>query len=305
MSVKSKKKESSFELIKPKLTLKKRISVLLVPIVLELFYALFCLGVQRIPHVSTMMGMLIGDATFTVIFGLLYWFCFVVLEKKISTCNLVECKKIEQPIFGQVNYKLKHSVWVLLFVIFLVNYIFGQAVTAYVSIKYPSDYVSTYRDLKDYELYLYLFVAVTFGPIVEEFLFRGFFYKYLRKAYSVFTCTVISSVVFAISHGTTEHIPMTCAFGLFLCFIFELTGKIRYCIGFHMLANLLGMVYIVSIPISYAFCIVVYFIYIVVMFVMLAGIDVLRQKWQFCESDKTFTEKLEEKRKHWSENSEQ
>ena len=139
---------------------------------------------------------------------------------------------------------------------------------------------------------------------MEEFLFRGFFYKYLRKQYSVFVCAIVSSVVFGLSHGTTEHMPMTCAFGLFLCFIFELTGKIRYCIGFHILANLLGMVYIVSIPISYVFCIVVYFIYIAVMLVMLAGVDVLRQKWQFCESDKTFTEKLEEKRKHWGEDSE-
>ena len=39
------------------------------------------------------------------------------------------------------------------------NYVFGQAVTAYVGIKLPSDYVNTYRDLKSYELYLYLFVA--------------------------------------------------------------------------------------------------------------------------------------------------
>lgn len=305
MSIRIKKKSPStdlYSLCKPKITLKKRILVLLVPIVLELFYALFCLGVQRIPHVTTMIGMLIGDATFTVIFGLLYWFCFFLKEKKLYTGYY---EPLQQPIFGQTNCKLKQSTWFIIFILFLVSYIFGQAVTAYVGIKYPSDYVNTYRDLKDYELYLYLFIAVTFGPIVEEFLFRGFFYKYLRKAYSVFFCAIVSSVVFGLSHGTTEHMPMTCAFGLFLCFIFELTGKIRYCIGFHMLANLLGMVYIVSIPISYAFCIVVYFIYIAVMFVMLAGVDVLRQKWQFCASDKTFTEKLEEKRKHWGENSEQ
>ena len=172
-------------------------------------------------------------------------------------------------------------------------------------IKYPSDYVSTYRDLKDYELYLYLFVAVTFGPVIEEFLFRGFFYRYLRKAYSIFTCTVISSVVFAVSHGTTEHIPMTCAFGLFLCFIFELTGKIRYCIGFHILANLLGLVYVVKIPVSYTFCIVIYFVYVLAMFVMFGCIDELRKLWQYHESDKTLTEKLEEKRKHWGDNAKQ
>ena len=281
MFVKSKKKD-----------IRSCILVLLVPIVLELMYVLFCIGLQKIPNVSTMVSMLIGDSVFSVLFGLLYGHCFVWHQ---WTSN---------PYASKPNYKLKQSAWFVIFLLFLVSYIFGQAVTAYVGIKLPSDYVNTYRDLKSYELYLYLFVAVTFGPIVEEFLFRGFFYKYLRKQYSVFVCAIVSSVVFGLSHGTTEHMPMTCAFGLFLCFILELTGKIRYCIGFHMLANLLGMVYIVSIPISYAFCIVVYFIYIAVMLVMLAGVDVLRQKWKFCESDKTFTEKLEEKRKHWGENSE-
>lgn len=281
MFVKSKKKD-----------IRGCILVLLVPIVLELMYALFCIGLQKIPNVSTMVSMLIGDAVFSVLFGWLYGWCFIWHQ---WTSN---------PYASKPNYKLKQSAWFVIFLLFLVSYIFGQAVTAYVSIKLPSDYVHTYRDLKSYELYLYLFVAVTFGPIVEEFLFRGFFYKYLRRGYSVFVCAIVSSVVFGLSHGTTEHMPMTCAFGLFLCFIFELTGKIRYCIGFHILANLLGMVYIVAIPISYVFCIVVYFIYIAVMLVMLAGVDVLRQKWQFCESDKTFTEKLEEKRKHWGENSE-
>ena len=271
--------------VKSKKSIRSYILVLLVPIVLEFIYALFCIGLQKIPNVSTMVSMLIGDA-------LLYGHCFVWHQ---WTSN---------PYASKPNYKLKSSAWFIIFILFLVSYVFGQAVTAYVGIKLPSDYVNTYRDLKSYELYLYLFVAVTFGPVVEEFLFRGFFYKYLRKQYSVFVCAIVSSVVFGLSHGTTEHMPMTCAFGLFLCFIFELTGKIRYCIGFHILANLLGMVYIVSIPISYVFCIVVYFIYIAVMLVMLAGVDVLRQKWQFCESDKTFTEKLEEKRKHWGEDSE-
>lgn len=276
-----------------KKNIRSYVLVLLVPIVLELMYALFCLGLQKIPNVSTMVSMLIGDAVFSVLFGLLYGRCFVWKKSKSDELAVQES-----------NYKLKQSAWFVIFLLFLVSYVFGQAVTAYVGIKLPSDYVSTYRDLKSYELYLYLFVAVTFGPVVEEFLFRGFFYKYLRKQYSVFVCAIVSSVVFGLSHGTTEHMPMTCAFGLFLCFLFELTGKIRYCIGFHMLANLLGMVYIVSIPISYVFCIVVYFIYIAVILVMLAGVDVLRQKWQFCASDKTFTEKLEEKRKHWGENSE-
>ena len=288
---------------KKKKDIRACILVLLVPIVLELMYALFCIGLQKIPNVSTMVSMLIGDALFSVLFGLLYWCCFVWKKVKSSKLELQQnaCSRI---LAQKSNYKLKSSAWFVIFLLFLVSYVFGQAVTAYVGIKLPSDYVNTYRDLKSYELYLYLFVAVTFGPIVEEFLFRGFFYKYLRGQYSVFVCAIVSSVVFGLSHGTTEHMPMTCAFGLFLCFILELTGKIRYCIGFHMLANLLGMVYIVSIPISYAFCIVVYFIYIAVMLVMLAGVDVLRQKWKFCASDKTFTEKLEEKRKHWGENSE-
>lgn len=289
--------------VKSKKSIRSYILVLLVPIVLEFIYALFCIGLQKIPNVSTMVSMLIGDAVFSVLFGLLYGRCFIWNLPKISKLDTQQ-NAWSGILSRKSDYKLKQSAWFMIFILFLVSYVFGQAVTAYVGIKLPSDYVNTYRDLKSYELYLYLFVAVTFGPVVEEFLFRGFFYKYLRKQYSVFVCAIVSSVVFGLSHGTTEHMPMTCAFGLFLCFIFELTGKIRYCIGFHILANLLGMVYIVAIPISYVFCIVVYFIYIAVMLVMLAGVDVLRQKWQFFESDKTFTEKLEEKRKHWGENSE-
>ena len=63
--------------VKSKKSIRSYILVLFVPIVLEFIYALFCIGLQKIPNVSTMVSMLIGDAVFSVLFGLLYGRCFI------------------------------------------------------------------------------------------------------------------------------------------------------------------------------------------------------------------------------------
>lgn len=252
-----------------------------IPFFSFLVYFLFCMFLSSSLSGSIVMPMVIGDGVAAVLMGLLYYRLCVKRDAK----------------------RFRFNGWskLLLVVLFVVQYVFGQAVSSWVGIHFPSVYMQAYQSLTDSELMLYLVLSVTLAPIAEELLFRGLWYKLLRERFSVMFCFIVSSLGFGLLHGTTEHLPMTLALSLFICFVFEITGSIRSCIVIHMLANLVGIAYIIQIPVSYAFCIVGFLIYCAIMFVLLAAVPVLRNKMRFCSDKPSFTDRLEEKRKHWGD----
>lgn len=69
----------------------------------------------------------------------------------------------------------------------------------------------------------------------------------------------------------------------------------------HILFNMIGVAYIVQIPLSYPFCITMFCIYVFIMFILFAGVDKLRDKMRYNPDRVTLTNRLEENRKHWGE----
>lgn len=92
------------------------------------------------------------------------------------------------------------------------------------------DWISNYSYTKLWQ-FIYEFIYAIIGvALVEEFIFRGFFfYKLLKIKESKLFASIISSVLFGLFHafkGNIIQILMTTLMGLFYCFCRE---KIKRC----------------------------------------------------------------------------
>lgn len=94
----------------------------------------------------------------------------------------------------------------------------------------------------------YVLITVVLAPIVEELLFRGVIYRELQQLMPPVVAAFLSSTLFAISHGTLVHIPLTFMVGCTLCCIFSATNKLRYAIVGHMFANAIPAFFRIYVP---------------------------------------------------------
>lgn len=83
-------------------------------------------------------------------------------------------------------------------------------------------------------------VSIIVGPIVEEIIFRGFFYPPLRKKYGVLCGTIISSAIFALWHIGADFGTILNLFviGIVLAYAYEKSKSLVPCIISHSVINL-------------------------------------------------------------------
>ncbi|MDQ3985846.1 MAG: CPBP family intramembrane metalloprotease [Actinomycetota bacterium] len=91
-------------------------------------------------------------------------------------------------------------------------------------------------------IWLLLGVAVL-GPIVEELLFRGILYQYLRSKRSVVVAVLISSIVFSVTHFIPTLLPALFVMGVFLALAMQIWDSIYPAIVLHMFYNGLVVVF--------------------------------------------------------------
>lgn len=233
---------------------------------------------QQLSDYSSVFVNGVADIVMCVLFGLIYYHMYVRTQRASTF------KRFSG--FGRF----------LLSLLFVMMFLFSQLMAFWVSKHYPSEYMKTYSNLSGDDLIYYVAIAVTIAPITEELIFRGFLYRMVRRYYSIPVGIILSSVLFGFAHGTTEHLPVTFALTMFNCLLIEITGKLYYCIFFHVLYNLCGAAYIMSVPI-YGNAVIIG--YAVLIFVLLAGIikyDRLREKLQF-GGMRSIQSVLDEKRK--------
>ncbi|MGH2817368.1 MAG: lysostaphin resistance A-like protein [Actinomycetota bacterium] len=95
---------------------------------------------------------------------------------------------------------------------------------------------------------LWLILAgVVLAPIVEEFLFRGLLYRFLRKRRSRAFAIVVTAAVFAIAHLVPALIPSLFVFGIFLAWIVERYGSLYPAMALHSLNNLASILVVYSV----------------------------------------------------------
>ena len=117
---------------------------------------------------------------------------------------------------------------------------------------------SVVQHLKDISKYPFLFWAtavgvVTFVPIVEEILFRGFLQSWLFDIFGRARAIFLTSLIFAGFHfsysqgvSNFELLPVLFILSCFLGFIYEKQQSIWASIGLHCIFNLVGIIMIIS-----------------------------------------------------------
>lgn len=82
-----------------------------------------------------------------------------------------------------------------------------------------------------------VFSAVLVAPLVEEFLFRGYFYPVLKRFIGPLWAGIWISVLFSLSHGTVAVFGGIFTLSVCLLMAFERFGSLWVCIGMHALFN--------------------------------------------------------------------
>ena len=156
-------------------------------------------------------------------------------------------------------------------VLFFVGLYYITQSAAAVFPKFIKGTLSTaYMDMNEQDAFYYIAFSVLLAPFAEEVVFRGFLYMWFRERLNPIVCVFLSSVPFIFIHGTPAHIPVTFGLTVFLCVILEITRKLRYSIGFHMLYNFIAMTYLLPLRMDSFHAIMAFVMLIIILFMALA-----------------------------------
>lgn len=81
-------------------------------------------------------------------------------------------------------------------------------------------------------------LAVVIAPVVEELVFRGGIFRYLKGRLPQGLAVIISSILFAMIHGHMQSLAGLFAVGICLCLAYEWTGNLRVPVFLHAFFNL-------------------------------------------------------------------
>jgi membrane protease YdiL (CAAX protease family) len=95
---------------------------------------------------------------------------------------------------------------------------------------------------------LLVICAVVLAPIVEEIIFRGGIYRFLKSQTTLLPAQILSGVFFAVMHGNLMSLLPLVVVGIFLARVYERSGNILVPMCFHACFNgfSLLMLYIMS-----------------------------------------------------------
>lgn len=93
-------------------------------------------------------------------------------------------------------------------------------------------------------LWMMILFGVILAPIFEELLFRKVLFALLLKRFSLCWTIVLTSIMFAISHGLNVHILVSSfVAGLLFAILMKQSGSLLACIIAHMLCNFEALCY--------------------------------------------------------------
>ena len=84
---------------------------------------------------------------------------------------------------------------------------------------------------------LLILFAVLLAPIVEEVIFRGCIYRFLKSQTLIPSAQVISGILFALLHGNLMSFGPLLVVGILLAHVYESNGNLLVAISFHALFN--------------------------------------------------------------------
>ncbi|MBP3580564.1 MAG: CPBP family intramembrane metalloprotease, partial [Clostridia bacterium] len=149
-----------------------------------------------------------------------------------------------------------------------------------------TDFSGTEFDI--YFLILRILSTCIFVPLMEEYIFRGVIFGYLRR-YGTMFAVIASGAIFGIAHDSPSQSVYALVFGIFSAFLVAVTGNIKTSVIFHAINNFISICsehLIAYTPDSFVM-IINCILNIITMFLGFIGIYVICKKDGFC--DKFFT----------------
>ncbi|MEJ7818362.1 MAG: type II CAAX endopeptidase family protein [Thermoleophilaceae bacterium] len=86
-------------------------------------------------------------------------------------------------------------------------------------------------------------MVICVAPVLEEFFFRGFFYRALRNRFTVWVAALTDGVLFGAIHYSGDGLdgllilPPLALLGVIFCLVYERTGSLLVPIGMHAFNN--------------------------------------------------------------------
>ena len=80
-------------------------------------------------------------------------------------------------------------------------------------------------------------IAVVLAPIIEELIFRGCLYRFLKSQTAILPAQIISGILFSLMHANIFSFLPLALIGVLLARVYEKTGSILVSIWFHAFFN--------------------------------------------------------------------
>lgn len=137
-----------------------------------------------------------------------------------------------------VNYKFDFRTSLYMIPLALSICVIGNVLVDYIP-RETENMVTTevYNLAREYNIYLSLFIVSVLIPIIEELLFRGFFYDAAKILANDVVAIIFTSFAFAIAHFELRQSIYAFFAGLFLGYIKYKYKNIIYTIVMHLLMN--------------------------------------------------------------------
>jgi membrane protease YdiL (CAAX protease family) len=172
-------------------------------------------------------------------FGAAIWF----LKSRIPGSTLTEVTSFNLKTLGGRYWKA--------FVAGFLGYICAIALTALYLQVFPINgaphdpAAELGRTLSGGALVLFAVSTMFLAPLLEEIVFRGFFFNMLRSSFrnrlpagiGDFSAVVVSGAIFAAVHGTLTGFPMLFIIGMVLAEVYRRTGSLHASIAMHFINN--------------------------------------------------------------------
>ena len=87
---------------------------------------------------------------------------------------------------------------------------------------------------------IFLIMSVVIAPFIEEFVFRGIFYRGLRRRGRIAEPVLISALMFGLYHGNITQFIYASVLGIFLALAVDASGSVWSSVTIHLLFNAIG-----------------------------------------------------------------
>lgn len=153
--------------------------------------------------------------------------------------------------------KVRLWIWCVatIAIVFPIVWAINQVTTSFLKkLHFPTELQSSVQLLQEthevFQLIYFGLIAVVAAPIVEEILFRGILYPYVKRLGYPGTALITTSLLFAATHANLPAFLPLVVLAMFLVVLYELTDDLLAPILAHSLFNLINFVYVIRNDIS-------------------------------------------------------